>query len=107
MKTQPRAILALVFISLTAFATTVVPASIERLTAESTHVALARALDSRSVWDASHSRIYTLTRFQPVRLMKGSLPTTFTVKKLGGHADGYTMKVAGVRGWQIGENAVL
>jgi len=106
MKTQ-RAILALVFISLTAFATTVVPACIERLTAESTHVALARALDSRSVWDASHSRIYTLTRFQPVRLMKGSLQATFTVKRLGGHADGYTMKVAGVRGWQTGENAVL
>jgi hypothetical protein len=39
--------------------------------------------------------------------MKGSLPATFTVKALGGHADGYTMKVAGVRGWQPGESAVL
>lgn len=106
MKAQ-RVLFALVFISVAALATTVVPASIERLTEQSTHVTLARAVDNRSVWDASHTRIYTLTRFQPVRLMKGALPATFTVKRLGGHADGYTMKVAGVRGWQPGENAVL
>lgn len=106
MKT-PRFLLAVAFISVTAFATTVVPASIERLTAQSTHVALARAIDNRTLWDASHSRIYTLTRFQSVRTMKGSLPATFTVKRLGGHLDGYNMKVAGVRGWLPGDHAVL
>jgi len=100
-------LLAFALVSVTLFATTVVPASVEHLTAESTHVALARALDSRSVWDSSHSRIYTLTRFKPVRFMKGALPSTFTVKRLGGHLDGYNMKVAGVRDWQRGENAVL
>jgi hypothetical protein len=106
MKTR-RFLLAVAFISITAFATTVIPASIEHLTAESTHVVLARAIDNSSVWDASHSRIYTLTRFQSVRTMKGTVPATFTVKRLGGHLDGYNMKVAGVRGWQVGENAVL
>ncbi len=93
--------------SILALGTTVVPASVERLTAESTQVVLARAIDSRSAWDAAHRRIYTYTRFQSLRMMKGSLPVTFTVKALGGSADGYTMKVAGVRGWQRGENAVL
>jgi hypothetical protein len=39
--------------------------------------------------------------------MKGTLPSTFTVKRLGGHLDGYNMKVAGIRDWQRGENAVL
>jgi len=102
-----RLALAVVFVSVTLFATTVVPASVERLTAQSTQVSLARAIDNRATWDASHSRIYTLTRFQPVRQMKGSLPATFTVKRLGGHLDGYNMKVAGVRGWEPGENAVL
>jgi len=102
-----RFILAVVFLSVTAFATTVVPASVERLTAQSTHVTLARAIDNRSLWDASHGRIYTLTRFQAVRMMKGSLPTIFTVKRLGGHLDGYNMKVAGVREWQPGDNTVL
>ena len=98
---------AIVFASMTLFATTVVPASVERLTAQSTQVSLARAIDNRATWDNSHSRIYTLTRFQPVRQMKGSLPSTFTVKRLGGHLDGYNMKVSGVRGWDPGEKAVL
>lgn len=103
-----RLALAIVFVSVTLFATTVVPASVERLTAQSSQVSLARAIDNRTTWDASHSRIYTLTRFQPVRLMKGSLPAaTFTVKRLGGHLDGYNMKVSGVRGWEPGESAVL
>jgi hypothetical protein len=102
-----RIIFAFAFISITVFATTVIPASVERLTAESTHVALARAIDSRALWDASHSRIYTLTRFQSERMLKGALPATFTVKQLGGHLDGYNMKVAGVREWQPGAQAVL
>jgi hypothetical protein len=106
MRTRSLA-LALIFASVTLCATTVVPASVERLTAQSTHVALARALDNRALWDASHSRIYTLTRFQPLRQMKGSLPATFTVKRLGGHLDGYNMKVSGVRGWEPGDDAVL
>ncbi len=102
-----RLALTIIFASVTLLATTVVPASVERLTTQSTQVSLARAIDNRATWDASHSRIYTLTRFQPVRQMKGSLPPTFTVKRLGGHLDGYNMKVSGVRGWQPGENAVL
>ncbi len=93
--------------ALSALATTVIPLSIERLTDESTNVSLARAVASNSRWDASRTRIYTYTRFQVVRQMKGALPATFTVKALGGHADGYTMKVAGVRSWQPGEDAVL
>jgi hypothetical protein len=102
-----RIIFAVAFISITAFATTVIPATVERLTGQSTHVALARAIDSHALWDASHSRIYTLTRFQSERMMKGSLPATFTVKRLGGHLDGYNMKIAGVREWQPGDHAVL
>lgn len=93
--------------AIAAFATTVIPLSVERLAAESSNVLLARAVDYRSNWNADHTRIYTYTRFQAVRTMKGSLPTNFTVKQLGGSADGYTMKVAGVRGWQPGEDAVL
>lgn len=97
----------LVLVALAVFATTVKPVSVEHLAAESTHVVLARAIDSRSSWNASHTRIYTFTRFQPLNSIKGSLAQTFTVKALGGHADGYTMKVAGVRGWQPGDTSVL
>ncbi len=98
----------LIFVlSVTCFATTVVPASIEHLTRESTNVVRARALSSVATWDNAHRRIYTLTRFQTLQTMKGSLGPTFVVKRLGGHAGGYTMKVAGVRPWRDGEETVL
>ncbi len=92
---------------LAAFATTVVPMSIERLTAESSNIVYARALDHSSQWNPEHTRIFTFTRFQVLRSLKGSTPSVITVKQLGGHADGYTMKVAGVRYWSNGEEAVL
>ena len=98
----------LIFIlSVTCFATTVVPASIEHLTRESTNVVRARAMNSVSTWDGAHRRIYTLTRFQTLQAMKGSLGPTFVVKRLGGQAGGYTMKVAGIHPWQDGEETVL
>lgn len=105
MKAHP--ILLVLVSSLTMFATTVRPISIERLTQESSHVLAARAMESRSMWNASHTRIFTYTRFENMSQMKGSMPATFIVKQLGGHAEGYTMKVAGVHGWQTGENVVL
>lgn len=88
-------------------ATTVVPMSVEKLTAQSTHIVHARALDHHAAWNADHTRIFTLTRFQVVQTLKGAAPGTITVKQLGGHADGYNMKVAGVRYWQTGEDVVL
>ncbi len=88
-------------------ATTVVPMSIEKLTAQSTHVLHARALDHHSAWNAERTRIFTYTRFQVLNTLKGSAPAVISVKQLGGHADGYNMKVAGVRYWQNGDEAVL
>ena len=102
-----RFFLAAVFISITLSATTVIPASVERLTVESTHVVLAQVVDNRSAWNSDHTRIYTYTRFQVLQTMKGSLARSFTVKRLGGSAEGYTMKVSGVRAWRPGEQAVL
>ena len=41
------------------------------------------------------------------RILKGDTPATITVKQMGGHADGYTQRVSGVRRWSAGEEAVL
>lgn len=97
----------LLLLALAAAATTVIPMSIERLTARSTHVVYAHALEHHAAWNTDHTRIFTFTRFQVVQSFKGNTPATIVVKQLGGHADGYTMKVAGVRYWQNGEDAVL
>ena len=97
----------LMLISALALATSVRPMSIERLTTESTHIVHAQAIEHHAAWNAEHTRIFTYTQFRVSQTMKGGAPSVITVKQLGGHADGYDMKVAGVRYWQNGEEAVL
>jgi hypothetical protein len=104
---RTRLLFAIVLISAGCFATTVIPMSVERLTTQSTHVVFARALDHRSAWNPDHTRIFTYTRFQVMQTLKGNPTSLITVKQLGGHADGYNMKVAGVRYFANGEDAVL
>ncbi|HEX8926719.1 MAG TPA: hypothetical protein VF786_13050 [Terriglobales bacterium] len=102
-----RGIAVLVLLCGVGSATTVKPLSVEELTTRSTHVVLARAVGSRSAWNAAHTLIYTETRFTAEQNLKGTAPATFSVRQIGGSADGYTQKVSGVRGWQPGEEAVL
>lgn len=98
---------AIICFAATLMATTIVPMSLEKLTVSSTDVVEARAIDARSAWDADGKIIYTYTRFAVQRTLKGTAPNVITVKQMGGHADGYTQKVSGVRHWQPGEEAVL
>ena len=88
-------------------ATTIVPVSVERLARESSHIVEAQASESWSQWNPQHSLIFTYTRFQIARTLKGQAPTTIVVKQPGGSAEGYTQKVAGVRHWRTGDQAVL
>ena len=88
-------------------ATTIVPVTVEHLTRESTHVVEATALDSWSDWNSQHTLIFTYTRFQVSRALKGEAPQTIIVTQPGGSAGHYTQRVAGVRHWKAGETAVL
>ncbi len=90
-----------------AWATTVIPMSIEDLTRAASNIIEARAVSSRSAWNAQHSLIYTYTTYQVTRTLKGNAADTIVVKQLGGSAGGYTQKVAGVHHAQPGENALL
>ncbi|PYV94496.1 MAG: hypothetical protein DMG89_25075 [Acidobacteria bacterium] len=100
-----RACLVIAFASLIS-ATTVIPASVEKLTRDSSHVVEAVAAESWSRWNPQHNFIYTYTRFQVTASLKGTPPSNLIVKQLGGSDEGYTQKVAGVRGWGPGERAV-
>jgi hypothetical protein len=97
------------FLFLTALlsATTIVPVSVERLARESSHIVEGQAAESWSQWNPQHSLIFTYTRFQVARALKGQAPVTIVVKQPGGSAEGYTQKVAGVRHWRTGDQAVL
>jgi len=107
MKNSLRLALALLLAAGVAAATTVVPLTIEQLTAVSSHVVEGRALQSWSQWNAAHSIIYTYTKFAVTRSLKGQTAGTVIVRQLGGALDGTTQRVAGVHYWVRGEQAVL
>ena len=88
-------------------ATMVKPMSVEDLTSAASAVVEGQATESWTSWNAEHSRIYTYTRVQVSRTLKGSASQTMVVKQLGGSADGYTQHVSGVRPMQTGEDALL
>jgi hypothetical protein len=88
-------------------ATTVVPMSIERLTSASTDVVLATAEDSWSEWNREQTQIHTVTRFRVQRAFKGVSSETILVRRMGGRIGNLQQKVAGVRSWHNGEEAVL
>jgi hypothetical protein len=90
-----------------ASATTVVPMSVEALASVSSHVLEGTALQSWSQWNSAHTLIVTYTRFQVLRTLKGQAPSTVIVQQLGGKVGEITQKVAGVRHWNPGEQAVL
>jgi len=91
----------------TASATSVVPMSVEELARGAATVVEARAMQNWSQWDEREHLIYTFTRFQVSRALKGQAPQTLVVRQMGGSAGGYSQHVAGVRHWSAGEEAVL
>jgi len=102
-----QAALALLLLLGTVFATTIVPVSVERLTKESSHVIEARVVSSESTWNPQHTLIFTYTRIQVMKTLKGAPQASLVVKQIGGSAEGYTQKVAGVRYAKPGEQSVL
>ena len=94
-------------LALVVHATMVKPMSVEDLTAAASTVVEGQATESWTSWNALHTRIYTYTRVQVSRTLKGSPGGTVVVKQLGGSAEGYTQHVSGVRPMQAGEAALL
>jgi hypothetical protein len=90
-----------------ASATTVIPMSVEELTASAEHVVQARAVEQWSAWAPDHGLILTYTRFQLVNTLKGGLPPTFVVKQMGGRVGAQQTHVAGIRYFNSNEEAVL
>lgn len=88
-------------------ATSIVPMSVEELTARAQMVVEGRALEQWSQWDTNEHLIYTYTRFAVSRRLKGGAADSIVVRQMGGTAGGYTQIVSGVRHWQVGEDAVL
>jgi hypothetical protein len=93
--------------AITALATTVLPMSIESLTAASSHVVEGVPMQTWSQWNPQHTMILTYSKFQVQRTLKGTAPPMLIVKQLGGRVGTTVQKVAGVRNLQPGEQTVL
>ena len=102
-----RVLLAVVIMVNSAVATTVVPLTVERLAQVSEFIVEGRTGDSWSAWDVSHATVFTYTRFQVARTLKGAIWGTIVIKQMGGQAGGYSVKVAGVRPLPTGFEHVL
>ena len=63
--------------------------------------------NANCTFTACNPTIFTYTRFQVARTLKGASAGTIIIKQLGGHAGGYFVKVAGVRHLQADEEHVL
>lgn len=87
--------------------TTIEPRSVEQLTRDSSDVIVGTAGTPRSVWNAAHTMIYTVTRVRIERALKGQRSGSVTVTQMGGRLDGIQTKVAGVRQFDAGERAAL
>lgn len=88
-------------------ATTVRPASVERLSQLATSIVEGRATNSWTEWNAQHTAIYTYTQFRVSRTLKGQAGQTVVVRQRGGEKDGLRQVLFGVRHFQVGEDAVL
>lgn len=88
-------------------ATTVIPLSVEQLTASADEIVEARAVRSWTSWNAPRTILYTFTEFNVTSRLKGAAPDVITVKQMGGHADGLIQTIAGLRYFQDGEEALL
>jgi hypothetical protein len=104
---KPQAAFLLILLLGTVFATTIIPVSVERLAKDSSHVVEARIVSSEAKWNAQHTLIFTYTKIEVMKTLKGTAQSALVVKQIGGSAEGYTQKVAGVRYAKPGEQAVL
>jgi len=88
-------------------ATTIEPRTVEELTRDSSDVVVGTAGTPRSMWNAGHTMIYTVTAVHIEQALKGGRSGVVQVTQMGGDLDGIHTKVAGVRQFQAGERDAL
>ena len=88
-------------------ATTIIPLSVEQLAGKSSQVLRGHATETWTAWNPQHTLIYTYTKFQITKSLKGAAEQMVTVKQIGGRVGNTVQKVAGVRHFRPGEEDVL
>lgn len=107
MNTRRLLLLAAFLAAGAAGAATVIPADLAALSRSAEVIVVGRCLESRTLWSADHTRIYTDTTVEVGRAVKGASGAKLVVRQLGGEIDGKGMIAAGVVRLVPGEEAVL
>jgi len=88
-------------------ATTVRAMSLEELATQATHVIQGKAVESWTEWTPDRTMLYTYTRFDVSKSLKGTPGRQVVVRQMGGTDGRITQKVFGVRHFITGEQALL
>lgn len=109
MKTLLRIVLALCLLSTAAWATIVQALDLEQLAQTADVVVHGRVLAQSTAWNASHSRIYTVTTVSITDPLKGphKQGATIQIRQLGGTVDGITQSIVGNAVLRTSEEVIL
>ncbi|MEO1229434.1 MAG: hypothetical protein AAFZ18_11055 [Myxococcota bacterium] len=101
------AILLFGFAASPAFATVVVPVTVEQMARQARCVVRAKVQGSSSAWDEGHRRIHTLTEIEVLEVLAGPPMERATIRTLGGEVGAVGMKVSGAPHFATGEEVIL
>ncbi len=88
-------------------ATTLRQMDLDELAVRADRIVHARAVDKKTYWDETGTRIYTDTTFEVLGEAKGQGPRRLTVSMLGGRIDPAEMTVEGTPSFSLGDEVVL
>ncbi|MGK0358566.1 MAG: hypothetical protein ACI9U2_000855 [Bradymonadia bacterium] len=108
-KTMLRIAISLCLLSTAAWATIVQALNLEQLSKTADVVVHGRVLSQSTAWNASHSRIYTVTTVSVTDPLKGphKKGTAIQIRQLGGTVDGITQSIVGNAVLRTDEEVVL
>jgi hypothetical protein len=102
-----RVLLAILFMAVSAYATTVQRLGLEDLAKKAHTIVVGRVTNSRTYWSANRKLILTNYTFQVAESIKGEAPRNVEITTIGGKIGDVELRVAGMPSFQAGENAVV
>ena len=102
-------LLSLLTWQLPAAATSVLPISLQRMTAAADLIFHGKVVASEVRHDPASGRVVTLTTFAVIEIIKGETGETHTIKQIGGHLPGSNVRqvIQGVPGFSTGREYVV
>jgi len=102
-----RVLLAMVFMAVSAYATTVQRLGLEDLAKKAHTIVVGRVTNSRTYWSANGKLILTNFTLKVDETVKGQAARNVEITTIGGRIGDVELRVSGMPSFQNGENAVV